>query len=197
MSLGIANDFKAGAHELVASVEDLCQVEPGRWSCRRHFEYGGPVADGGHARLDGGELLAHAIWIAETADPSRHCLGINAVFPREGHLDEPVEHEHDVLHAGRTLAFSTITSRQAGRGWSGSVSCSRPSGLDGLSEQPLGMPAVDWDAARPDDDMRHMFDPTCAVVGEQGLGDAGVGQARVDVVLPFPDHLPDGTWRRA
>jgi acyl-CoA thioesterase len=45
--------------------------------------------------------------------------------------------------------------------------------------------------------MLHMFDPTCAVVGEQGLGDAGVGEARVDVVMPFPSELPDGALRRA
>jgi acyl-CoA thioesterase len=70
-------------------------------------------------------------------------------------------------------------------------------GVDGLSHQPLGMAAVDWEGARPDDDMLHMFDPTCAVVGEQGLGDQGSGEARVDVVMPFPDQLPDGTWRRA
>jgi acyl-CoA thioesterase II len=197
MSLGIANDFKAGAHELVASIEDLQQVEPERWSCRRHFEFGGPVADGGHARLDGGELLAHAIWIAEAAEPSRHCLGINALFPREGRLDEPVEHEHHVLHAGRTLAFSTIISRQAERGVVGHCQAVTVADLDGLSHQPLGVPAVDWEGARPDDDMLHMFDPTCAVVGEQGLGDQGTGDARVDVVMPFPERLPDGTWRRA
>jgi len=194
---GIVNDFKAGAHELVASIDDLQEDEPGRWSCRRHFEFGGPVAAAGHARLDGGELLAHAIWIAEATEPRRPCLGINALFPREGHLDVPVEHEYAVLHAGRSLGFGVITSRQAGRGVVGHAQLLMAGARDGLSEQPFAMPRVDWEAARPDPGMLHMFDPTCAVVGDQGLGDAAVGEARVDVILAFPDGFPEGAWRRA
>jgi acyl-CoA thioesterase len=45
--------------------------------------------------------------------------------------------------------------------------------------------------------MQYMFDPTCSVVGEVGLGDDTVGEALIDVTMPFPDGLPDGGLRRA
>jgi acyl-CoA thioesterase len=192
VSLGIVNNFKSGARELVASIDDLREDEPGRWSSRRHFEF-----NAAHPRLDGGELLAHAIWIAEASDPDRHTLAINAWFPREGNVETPVEHEVDVLHAGRSLAFSTVISRQTGRGVVGHAQVVATGSLDGLSEQPLDLPAVDWAGARPDPGMLYMFDPTCSVVGDLGLGDDDIGEALVDVTMPFPDGLPDGALRRA
>ena len=186
--------LRAGARQLVLSNESLVPTGERSWRADRHMTFEERAKVAGHGRLDGGELCGHSIRIAEEATGYR-CLAVSSVFPREGRIDVAVDYTLQLLHGGRTMAFANVDARQDDRvvGFSQLMLAGATQGPSQLGSP---VPDVEWSGATDDADMIDMIDPAVAVVGGRPIGDPGVGEPEVHVVLRFPPELRTGQERR-
>jgi acyl-CoA thioesterase II len=91
-------------------------------------------------RVFGGQVLAQFVRTASLACPDKTVKSLHAVFPREGHADEPLAYEVTRHHDGRTFGTLSITATQA-KGPIGiaTVSMHAPEdGPDRQSVEPVG-----------------------------------------------------------
>lgn len=86
---------------------DLRPDGPGR--------YRADNVDTGPGVVFGGQLLAQTIAAARQDHPDKQVKTVHTIFARGGSVDQGVEIEVDVMHAGRAFASSTVTIRQGER----------------------------------------------------------------------------------
>jgi len=77
--------------------------------------YRAETSDGGHGVVFGGLLLGQAIVAGLAGQDGKAVKTVHTVFARAATPGAPVEISVDRMHAGRTLASSTVTIRQADR----------------------------------------------------------------------------------
>jgi acyl-CoA thioesterase II len=63
----------------------------------------------------GGQLMGQMIVAAAATLPDKNVKSLHAIFARAGTVQEPVDLDVDVMHAGRALASLTVTARQGDR----------------------------------------------------------------------------------
>lgn len=177
---------EVGGRPVIPEIE---QIGEGRFRSEDHLFYKGLVSDPtqGRYRVDGGELVAHAILAAERTHPGRRTLGVRAVFLREGRHDLPTEYEVDATRAGRSMAFVTVRSYQPERGLIAEAQLTLVSDLGGPSHQASAVPDVDWANTTPS--QVDIADPPVGIVGGGNLGDAGAADPVIRAVLPMPRTL--------
>src|SRR3954471_9625861 len=103
----------AGAADLDATLASVRPDGAGRWVADRHM---GPGGAAGLDRVHGGEMIAHAVTLAQAQSGGRLCTSINIVFAREARWELPTEFELTDLSAGRTYSFTAVRISQPGRG---------------------------------------------------------------------------------
>src|SRR5262249_22826761 len=69
----------------------------------------------GHGVVFGGQLMAQAIVAAQQGHDDKRVETLHTVFARAARPDAGVEIEVESMHAGRTVASSTVTIRQGDR----------------------------------------------------------------------------------
>ena len=90
---------------------EVLELEPageGRYTARNFGEGPGLV-------VFGGQLLAQAIVAGSQADPTKEVKTLHTVFARSGAIDQPLDVEVDVMHAGRAFASATVSFNQGGK----------------------------------------------------------------------------------
>ena len=90
---------------------DVLELEPegdGHYLARNFGEGPGAV-------VFGGQLLAQAIVAGSKADETKEVKSLHTIFARSGAIDQPLEVDVDVMHAGRAFASATVSFSQAGR----------------------------------------------------------------------------------
>src|SRR4051812_46659011 len=75
-----------GAADLDATLASLRPDGAGRWVADRHM---GPGGAAGLDRVHGGEMIAHAVTLAQAQSGGRLCKSINIVFAREARWELP------------------------------------------------------------------------------------------------------------
>lgn len=180
--------------EVWESLPTLTPIAEGMWECREHMFYEGLLIREGVYRIDGGEVMAHAIWLAEHVCPGRSVSALNTVFPREGRHEVPTRYEVDVLHAGRSFAFVNVRATQPDRGVIGHAQLVVTAELAGPTHQGAFVPDIDW-AASVVDPLDMLVEPA-HVVGAHRTGDPEPGDPLVRLRLPIPDDMTDATQRR-
>jgi acyl-CoA thioesterase-2 len=90
-------------------------------------------------RLFGGQLLAQFVRAAGRTCPDKAVKSLHAVFPKEGHNDEPVRYTATRHHEGRTFATLSLLARQR-NGVIATASVSLHAGETGRDQQTV--PAV-------------------------------------------------------
>ena len=68
-----------------------------------------------YRRIFGGQLLAQAIALAAASDESKVVKSVNALFPREGSLDDDLEFDVEETQTGRTFSARRISAAQQGK----------------------------------------------------------------------------------
>jgi acyl-CoA thioesterase len=63
----------------------------------------------------GGQLLAQAIVAGSKADETKEVKSLHTIFARGGAIDQPLDVDVDVMHAGRAFASATVSFSQGGR----------------------------------------------------------------------------------
>jgi len=180
-------------------IPELVEVEEGRFRSEDHLFYPGLVSDPtqGRYRVDGGELVAHAMAVAERSYPGRRTLAARTIFAREGRHDLPTDYTIDALHAGRSMAFVTVRASQPERGILCESQITLVGAIEGPSHQAAPPPDVDWDTTTPA--QRDIAEPPVGLVGAVDLGDPRAAAPVLRAVLPMPRTLPDtlsgpSTW---
>ena len=85
-------------------------IEPGgqsRWT--------GMAVLGGQGVAFGGQMAAQALVAAGSVEPDRLPSSIHSFFLSHVRIEEPVEHEVNVLRAGRAFTLARVETRQDGR----------------------------------------------------------------------------------
>ena len=172
-------------------IPEVVEVGDGRFRSEDHLIYPGLVSDPTRDlyRVDGGELVAHAMAVAERSYPGRRTLAARTVFTREGRHDLPTDYSIDALHAGRSMAFVTVRASQPERGVLAESQITLAGALQSPSHQATAAPDVDWDTTTPA--QLDIADPPVGLVGAVDLGDPRAGEPVLRAVLPMPRHLPD------
>jgi acyl-CoA thioesterase len=172
-------------------IPEVTEVGEGRFRAEDHLFYEGLVSDPtqGRYRVDGGELAAHAMAIAERTHPGTRVQAVRTLFLREGRHDQPTDYEIESLRSGRSMAFATVRASQPERGVIAESQLSLVGGLAGPSHQALQAPDVDWSRTTPS--QVDIAEPPVGVVGEVDLGNADAADPVLRAVLPMPRSLPD------
>ena len=172
------------------------QVSDHAWRADDHLLYEGLIInpDAGLYRIDGGEIIAHSMRMAEAEHPGRRSLSVSSLFTREGRHDGPTDYLVEPWHAGRSYAFVGVTASQPGRGTIAHTQVVLVGDLAGPSHQSAVPADVDWSAGT--DDPSDLASPPVRVIGGAGLGDPQAGEPDLQLVLPIPDHLTDPLDRR-
>lgn len=171
---------------------DVLRLEPageGAFTARSVALTGGSV-------VFGGQLLAQAVVVGATVDPSKVVKSVHTVFARGASLEAPLDVEIDVMSSGRAFASAAVTVRQGGK------VCTRSLVL---------LSAVEPDLIRHQDDAPSVGSPADATPSSHGAGfweirtvggvDIGdpdaVGPAELDVWTRFPDAPDDPVINQA
>ena len=89
-------------------VLELAPAGDGRYVARNFGEGPGLV-------VFGGQLLAQALVAGSKADESKEVKSLHTIFARSGAIDQPLDVDVDVMHAGRAFASATVSFSQGGR----------------------------------------------------------------------------------
>lgn len=189
------NGSQAGAgaqgETLWSTLPALEQVEAKVWQTTGHMWSEGLLIREGTFRIDGGELMAHAIQLVEDQYPGRRCVGLNTLFAREGRHEHATVYELGEVHRGRNFAFATLLARQPERGPIAHFQAIVAGPLVGPSHQGARAPEVDWsDAAQ---DLGELFISPVEVAGGRKLGDPEPGEPEARARVTVPDSLADPT----
>ena len=190
--LAACGDDHAGGADLRATLDRLRPDGPGRWVADRHM---GPGGAAGLDRVHGGEMVAHAVTLAQAQAGGRLCTTINIVFAREARWELPTEFELTGLSAGRSYSFTAVGISQPGRGVVAHAQVVLAAPRSGPSHQAAEVPDVDWSSAV--DEARGLLSAPIAVVGGGRLDDHDAGEPVVRLWLRVPDALTDEAERRA
>jgi acyl-CoA thioesterase II len=90
------------------SVLELEPAGDGRYVARNFGEGLGMV-------VFGGQLLAQALVAGSKADETKEVKSLHTIFARSGAIDQPLDLDVDVMHAGRAFASATVSFSQGGR----------------------------------------------------------------------------------
>ena len=172
-------------------IPDVVEVGENRFRSDDHLFYEGLVSDPtqGRYRVDAGELVAHAMAVAERTHPGRRTLAVRTVFLREGRHDLPTEYVVEPLRSGRTMAFVRVQATQPERGVIAESELTLAGAIEGPSHQAAPPPDVDWSRTTPG--QVDIADPPVGIVGGFELGDPCAAEPVLRAVLPMPRHLPD------
>jgi acyl-CoA thioesterase len=172
-------------------IPEVVEVEPTRFRSEDHLFYEGLVSDPtqGRYRVDGGELVAHAMAVAERTNPGRRTLAVRTVFLREGRHDLPTEYVIEPLRSGRTMAFARVQASQPERGVIAESQLTLAGDIEGPSHQAASAPDVNWTKTTPG--QVDIADPPVGIVGGADLGDPGAAEPVLRAVLPMPRTLAD------
>jgi len=172
-------------------IPEIVEVEPNRFRAEDHLFYEGLISDPtqGRYRVDGGELVAHAMAVAERTHPGRRTLAVRTVFLREGRHDLPTEYVIEPLRSGRTMAFARVQASQPERGVIAESQLTLAGDLEGPSHQAAAPPDVDWTKTTPV--QVDIADPPVGIVGEVDPFDPSAKDPVLRAVLPMPRNLAD------
>jgi acyl-CoA thioesterase-2 len=145
-------------------------------------------ADAGHGVIFGGQLVAQAIVAALMGNDDKRIKTVHTVFARAGSPAEPVAIVVDRMHAGRSLASTTLTISQGDRICTRSMALLSAVEPDFISHGDVAPSLAGPDECRPVD---HLEGWEIRVVGDVDVSDpALVGPPTLDVWTRFPD-APD------
>jgi acyl-CoA thioesterase len=172
-------------------IPEIVEIEPMLFRSDDHLFYQGLVSDPtqGLYRVDGGELVAHAMAVSERTHPGRRTLAVRTVFLREGRHDLPTDYVVEPLRSGRTMAFARVQASQPERGVIAESQVTLVGEIEGPSHQAAPPPDVDWTTTTPG--QVDIADPPVGIVGDVDLGDPSAGEPVLRAVLPMPRNLPD------
>jgi acyl-CoA thioesterase-2 len=172
------------------------QTGPHQWRTDEHITGEGLIINPteGLYRVDGGETVAHSMWMAEAEHPGRRCLSVSSLFTREGRHDGPTDYEVTPLHSGRNFASVSVRASQPARGIIADTQLVLVGELVGPSHQAAQPPDVDW--SHGIDDLADLVSPPVRVIGRKGIGDPQAGEPELRLVLPIPTGLTDALDRR-
>jgi len=144
--------------------------------------YRGCNIDTGHAVVFGGQLLAQCMVAAMAGHPGKTVKTLHTVFVRAGDPAVPLDFEVELLHAGRSMASSTVTIRQGDR------MCVRSQVLLSADESDLirhaDQPPASFDPPEPGEDSSGGWE--VRVVGDVDVSDPqAVGPPVLDVWTRF------------
>ena len=92
--------------QLLAAL-DLEQVGEGRYRAQN--------LGTGRGVIFGGQLMAQALVAAVRDQPDKTVKTLHTIFARGGSMEEPVDIDVDVMHAGRSFGSATVTIHQGER----------------------------------------------------------------------------------
>jgi len=157
---------------------DLEEVGPGR--------YRAPNAASTHNVVFGGQLLAQSMVAALRGNDGKVVKTLHTVFARPASPEEPVELAVEPVHAGRSLASSTVTIGQGGR------VCTRSLVLMSADEPDLIRHADRAPALQPPPPGGDSGDWEVRIVGDVDLSDSeAVGPPELEVWTRFPGAPDD------
>jgi acyl-CoA thioesterase II len=179
----------------IVSALDLEPVGEGR--------YRGVNVPTGHPVVFGGQLLAQSMVAAARGHDDKTVKTLHTVFARAADPDQPVDISVDPVHAGRSLASSTVTISQGERVCVRSMvllSAPEPDLIrHGERADGVGGPGDDTDGPIEPDDGNEMAAPwSVRIVGDVDLADPdSVGPAELDVWTRFPGAPADPVLNQA
>jgi len=167
--------------QLLAAL-DLEQVGEGRYRAQN--------LGTGRGVIFGGQLMAQALVAAVRDQPDKTVKTLHTIFARGGSMEEPVDIDVDVMHAGRSFGSATVTIHQGER------LCTRSLVLLSAEEPDLirhadEAPAVDPPEA-PSDGEAWAGGWDVSIVGNVDINDPDVvAPAQLDVWTRFRDAPDD------